>query len=225
MISSQFIQSCQSGDENAIRNLVQTYQRGVFQLALSIIDDGWVDPAAADITQDSPVETFAADEAEAATRETFVAAVDRIGRYREGSSFEHWLYAIAIQVSRRRARRWRMRRSTVGGLRRMWSAVAGKLPAQPTGMTEEHLLEINNPRPADPSLEIQPGDRSHLHAGDAELWDAVRRLDEKLRIPIVLRYYHDYPISEIAHLLHISEGVVHARLDAAREKIALRLGK
>jgi DNA-directed RNA polymerase specialized sigma24 family protein len=66
----------------------------------------------------------------------------------------------------------------------------------------------------------QAGLGSELNTPDDAVWQAVRGLDEKLRIPIVLRYYHEYPISEIARLLRISEGAVHARLDAAREKIA-----
>jgi DNA-directed RNA polymerase specialized sigma24 family protein len=45
-------------------------------------------------------------------------------------------------------------------------------------------------------------------------------MDEKLRLPVVLRYYHDFSVGEIARLLHIGEGTVHARLDSAREKIA-----
>ncbi len=53
MISPQFLQSCQSGDEAAIQNLVRTYQRAVFQLALSIIDDGWQDTDAEAIASDA----------------------------------------------------------------------------------------------------------------------------------------------------------------------------
>ena len=74
-----------------------------------------------------------------------------------------------------------------------------------------------------PASEAQHDPR--LHQADAELWSSVRGLDENLRVPIVLRYYHDYPVAEIAHLLNISEGTVHARLDAAREKIARQLEK
>jgi RNA polymerase sigma factor (sigma-70 family) len=52
------------------------------------------------------------------------------------------------------------------------------------------------------------------------LWQAVRALDEPLRLPVVLRYYHDFPVAEVARLLKVSEGTVHARLDTAREKVA-----
>ena len=204
MISSQFIQSCQSGDENAIQNLVRTYQRPVFQLALSIIDDGQ------ELRSSTETYNRVAAEAEAATRQTFIAAVDRIGRYREGTNFETWLFGIAIQISRQRARSWKTRQWLSGLLRHV---INNRPSGQQSGMETPEATpspQTGAPEPADP----------RYHAGDLELWNSVRTLEEKLRVPVVLRYYHDFPIAEIAHLLHISEGTVHARLDAAREKIA-----
>jgi RNA polymerase sigma-70 factor, ECF subfamily len=216
MISSQFIQSCQSGDENAIRSLVRTYQRAVFQLALSILDDGH--PAERDAAGRAFLSS-APDQAEAATRETFIAALDRMGRYREDSNFEIWLYGITVQISRRRARRWRARRGVLGVVWRTWRAIIHPPATDSDGLE----ISIRQEEPAPPAEGTASADPHLLHPGDAELWLSVRHLDEKLRIPVVLRYYHDYPISEIARLLHISEGTVHARLDAAREKIALRI--
>jgi RNA polymerase sigma-70 factor, ECF subfamily len=44
-------------------------------------------------------------------------------------------------------------------------------------------------------------------------------MDEKHRIPIVLRYYHDLPVAEIAGILRIPEGTVHSRLNTARRQL------
>jgi RNA polymerase sigma-70 factor (ECF subfamily) len=44
-------------------------------------------------------------------------------------------------------------------------------------------------------------------------------MDEKHRIPIVLRYYHDLSIVEIANILGIPEGTVHSRLNTARMQL------
>lgn len=195
MISTQFLQKCQSGDEEAIQTLVRTHQRGVFQLALSILDDS---PATAPRTSDDTVR-----EAELATRETFVTALNRIGRYREDMPFAAWIYRIAILVSQRRSRRWKLRRFFTRGLGRLLPMWFGP------GETAASTLEAN----------------PHLLPGDAEMWLAVRELDSHLRLPVVLRYYHDFPIDEIARLLHMSEGAVHARLDAARERIAKDISK
>ena len=54
---------------------------------------------------------------------------------------------------------------------------------------------------------------------DAELWNAIRSLDDKHRIPIVLRYYHDLPVADIADNAQIPPGTVHSRLNHAREQL------
>lgn len=48
------------------------------------------------------------------------------------------------------------------------------------------------------------------------LGDAIQELDEKYKTPLVLRYYHDLSVSEIAQVLDISENNVSARLHRAR---------
>ncbi|GMB08232.1 RNA polymerase sigma factor [Thermolongibacillus altinsuensis] len=49
-----------------------------------------------------------------------------------------------------------------------------------------------------------------------ELISYILRLDMKYRIVIVLHYYHDMKISDIAKLLNIKEGTVKSRLFQAR---------
>ena len=55
----------------------------------------------------------------------------------------------------------------------------------------------------------------------------IQIINEKHRLPIILRYYHDFPIAEIAKLLDIPQGTVHSRLNAARKTLrrALEDGK
>jgi RNA polymerase sigma-70 factor (ECF subfamily) len=193
MITTQFINDCISGNEEAILSLVRTHQRGVFQVALSVLDT----------SSAAPLE--AAEQAEIATRETFVAALDRLPRYREDIPFTTWLYGVAIDVSRRRFRAWQRQRflgRLLGGFRR---------PAR-----EADGAAFN----AGPAAGAGSDPAAGPTGPDPALWQAVRALDERLRLPVILRYYHDFPVAEIARLLHMSEGTVHARLDAAREKIA-----
>jgi RNA polymerase sigma-70 factor (ECF subfamily) len=38
-------------------------------------------------------------------------------------------------------------------------------------------------------------------------------------MPIVLRYYHDLSMPEIARILQIPEGTVHSRLNTARKQL------
>jgi RNA polymerase sigma-70 factor (ECF subfamily) len=64
-----------------------------------------------------------------------------------------------------------------------------------------------------------PEDLASQSDSDRRLWSAVDTLDDKHRMPIVLRYVHDLPVQEIAGILGISEGTVHSRLHYAREKL------
>ena len=60
--------------------------------------------------------------------------------------------------------------------------------------------------------------------GGAELWDAVARLPEKLRLPIHLYYAEGYSTEEIAGLLDIPAATVRTRLRRARNKLHDLLG-
>jgi RNA polymerase sigma-70 factor (ECF subfamily) len=68
-----------------------------------------------------------------------------------------------------------------------------------------------------------PESEAIQHEADSALWQAVRALDEKHRIPVILRYYHDLPIDEIAEMLGVPIGTVHSRLNHARERLHTRL--
>lgn len=176
MISPQFLEKCQSGDDESIRTLIRSYQRPVFQLALSILDD------------DSGKPDEVVQQAAEATRQTFITALDRLNRFRDEIPFETWLFGIAIEVSKSHYRSYK------------------------------RTLRLNRllNRSPKPALDLDATSGS----GDDPLWQAVRKLDLKYRLPVVLRYFHDMSTGEIARLLHLSEGTVHARLDAAREQIA-----
>lgn len=201
MISAELINECISGREESIQVLVRTYQRGVFQLALSILDFPGADQAQA------------ASQAEIVTRETFVAALERLGRYREDTPFEAWLYRITVQVSLRRAAAWERERWLGSLFQRLEQIVtpwrrpdAANKAAQPQ-----------------PEGDIPPAAALERSRRDEALWRAVGALKMNLRLPVILRYYHDFSVEQIAALLNTSEGAIHARLDLARERIAARV--
>lgn len=52
------------------------------------------------------------------------------------------------------------------------------------------------------------------------IWRAVNSLDEKHRLPIILRYYHDLSTQEIADTLGVNVGTVHSRLSNARTRLS-----
>lgn len=61
-------------------------------------------------------------------------------------------------------------------------------------------------------------------SGAPELWDAVARLPEKLRVPIHLYYAEGYSTEEIAGLLDIPAATVRTRLRRARKQLKDMLG-
>ena len=58
---------------------------------------------------------------------------------------------------------------------------------------------------------------------NSELYYAIKKLDIKHRIPIVLCYIEGYKVSEIAHILKIPTGTVKSRLSKGRNQIKLLL--
>ena len=135
-------------------------------------------------------------EADEATQETFLAALRNLGSYRGGASLRTWLFAIAINVCRSRIRR-----------RRSWRRVQAVLLGALSGDDQA----------------VQPESVSVQHEQDNAVWQAVQALGEKHRLPVILRYYHDLPVAEIASVLGVSEGTVHSRLSIARDRLRVAL--
>src|SRR5512142_1597288 len=81
----RLIELCKVGDSAAIENFVRVYQRDVYRLALSILDD--------------------APEADDATQETLLAALRALDSFHGASSLRTWLYSITVNVCRTRLQR------------------------------------------------------------------------------------------------------------------------
>lgn len=57
------------------------------------------------------------------------------------------------------------------------------------------------------------------------LSEAIHRLPIKQRTVVILYYYQEYSVSEIAHMLGLREGTVKSRLHVARERLRGMLEK
>jgi RNA polymerase sigma-70 factor (ECF subfamily) len=132
-------------------------------------------------------------DAEDAVQETFIAAVKALEGFRGQSAFTTWLHAIAVNACRQLLKRQRRHR-------KLRDALAARQPI------------LADP-PDDPERTLLQRDASE------RLWQAVSALPEKHRLSVILRYYHDLPIAEIARLLGVREGTVHSRLSHARERL------
>jgi len=132
-------------------------------------------------------------DAEDAPQETLIAALKALPGFRGDSAFNTWLYAIAVNACRRHLKQ-----------RTRHTAIHMALTLDPSALGD---------RPPDPEQTV-----IRHEVADA-LWSAVSELDEQHRLPVILRYYHELPVAEIARILDISEGTVHSRLFNARERM------
>lgn len=137
----------------------------------------------------------ASAEAEDAAQETFITAHRSLAGFRGRASLKTWLTAIAVNACRGRLRKRRLRQTLQATLQGLHLA---RQPESP----EETAVENEARR---------------------QLWQAVDGLDEKHRLPVILRYVHELSVAEIAASLGASEGTIHSRLHYARKALLDRL--
>ena len=58
---------------------------------------------------------------------------------------------------------------------------------------------------------------------DREVYDALMKMEETLRIPLYLHYYEDYSYKDVAKLLKLSESAVAMRNKRGKEQLKERL--
>ena len=137
-----------------------------------------------------------ADAADDAVQETIIRALDRIDSYQIGSNMKAWLSAIVVNQCRNVLRRRSARQRLTGGLRLLFH---GRSPQK---SSEQYTL---------------------AEEAKKELWTTVNKLNEKHRLPIILRYVHNISIREIAQLLDTNEGTIHSRLHRACQQLRRQL--
>jgi RNA polymerase sigma-70 factor, ECF subfamily len=131
------------------------------------------------------------NEAEDATQEALLTALRALDSFRGASSLKTWLYSITVNACRNRLQRHRRHE-------RLTNILGEILQIRSTPSVEESAME---------------------NESDQALWRAIHNMDPKHRIPIVLRYYHDLSVAEIADILQIPEGTVHSRLNTGRKQL------
>lgn len=137
------------------------------------------------------------DEADDAAQETFIQAAAHITDYQPGTNIKSWLTKIAVNLCRDKLRRNKTRQRLLNALK---------------------LLSWQG-RHTSPSPEeaVIYGERRRT------IRLVIDSLDEKHRLPIILRYMQGMSIAEIADVLEINEGTVHSRLHYAHHKLRERL--
>lgn len=139
------------------------------------------------------------EEAEAyeVTQETFISALKSLHTYQEKSSFKAWLYTIALNHSRSHLRKRK---------------VMDRLKA-----TLGSILQIENQKHPTPEDDVVKTEKETV------VWNEINRLDERHRTVVILRYFHEFSVAEIAVIMSSNEGTIHSRLHTAREKLRVTL--
>ncbi len=144
-------------------------------------------------------------EADEATQDAFLAALKGLSSYRGEAALSTWLYSITLNVCRSRLRRRKGWERLKKAIRAIFQLGEGR--GESLGDSPAH--------PEDAMIQDEAG---------VALWNAVEALGEKHRLPVLLYYYHDLPVSEIALILGIPEGTVYSRLRTAHDRLRDRLG-
>jgi RNA polymerase sigma-70 factor (ECF subfamily) len=131
--------------------------------------------------------------AEDLTQEAFLRALRSIRQYQPARPFKPWLYAIAINVARDHFKRADTRYAAA--------------------LTDEEFTSLADPIELDESI----ADDSQRVAA------AIRALPVHQRETLILRYYQDLSLAEIAEVLAIPIGTVKSRLSLGLRQLRLWL--
>ena len=135
-----------------------------------------------------------AEDARDAAQETMLKAWRSLASFREEAAFSTWLYRIAVNVCRDALRRQSVRQAeSLEALRE-----GGFDPPDPAPGTESRVLSAESVR---------------------ELRQAMSRLPEEQRVPLVLFGVEGQSYEEIASLTGVPVGTVKSRVSRARTKL------
>lgn len=132
--------------------------------------------------------------AEDVMQEAFTTCYLSIGNLKYPEYFKTWFFKLLTRIA------WRMAKKEKGMM--------------PTEAIEElveqaHLKETRNP------IEIKQE--------TDYIYEEILRLDYKLQTTLVLYYYNELTVKEIAKVMGCLEGTVKSRLHTARKKLKLNL--
>ena len=132
-------------------------------------------------------------EANEVMQETFLSALRALPSYQEKKSFKAWLYTIALNHSRSHLRKQKV----IVRLRSTLTAI--------------FRVEVEK--------QTSPEDTVIQNEKEAVLWHSLNQLDDRHRIVVILRYFHELSVAEISEILSVNEGTIHSRLHNARARL------
>lgn len=134
-------------------------------------------------------------EAEDMVQDTFLSVFQKIDSYKGQSTFETWLVAIVANRCRSRLRKRKIR-----------------LTLSLENLNPGRLFSADG-RGDDVADVIYERQRS-----DA-MWDLVDGLEERLRLPVILRYRYGYSCGDIATILDRRKSTIYQYLNEGRRRL------
>lgn len=134
------------------------------------------------------------EEAEDAAQEIFVRIYRQLGRYDMERKFSTWTLAIATNYCIDQLRRRRMQ-----------------------------FVPLENIIPWARARESGPEGEALSSESRDEMQRLLKRLPEKYRAPLVLRYWEELSCAEIAEILGVPEGTIKTQIHRARKQLGKML--
>lgn len=141
--------------------------------------------------------TKSATTAEEIAQDTFYKVYTSINKLKSPEAFEYWLYNIAVNLSRNAIRRKRL------------------LTVPLKKEYKEHISSDYNT----PEKELVKNETAE------DIKKAIADLNERLRLPVILKYYTGLTDQQIANTIRCPVGTVKSRLHAARSQLGRALGE
>ena len=140
------------------------------------------------------------DDARDVSQDAFVHAFQRLKTFRGQSAFYSWLFRIALNAAASQRRRTRRKPASIDAAR-----------------------ELTGGDPADPHPDAAPSHAMEADERRIAVQNALARLPEEFRIPLVLKEMDGLKYHEIAVIVGCPVGTVRSRIHRARSELRQRL--
>ncbi len=141
--------------------------------------------------------------AEDITHDTFLRSMERIGELKEPAAYVGWLHSIAY--------------------RKCLDEMSARSRMAQFSTDEEQTAAIENVQLNEPVM--LPEDYASNEEVKRTVRDAMNALPQDIRSAVILYYYNDLPVKEVAAALGVSENSVRLKLFRARKTLRERLEK
>ena len=182
-LESKLIARLIARDERAFNELVRTYEQRVFGLVLRMLGQR--------------------AEAEDLTQEVFVQVFKAIGSFRGESKLSTWIYRIAVNLCKNRAKYLRVRHASEQD---QLDELADRLP-------------LSQARHANVAQMERPDEAIAGRQVEAIVRESIAEVDESFRECLILCDVEELPYEEIAEITELPIGTVKSRIFRARAQL------